>query len=138
MDENNRDWNLPIRILNETVKKLGLDRYIKEISNPDSWLFLRKLLYRKISIPQHWYVLHLINEEWREHSINKKAIPQRSHIGILLQECGLWEKSPLYKRWANILRLVIVRLSFRQMVWLGIRVFWKVVRVFRKEKVAGA
>ena len=134
VDENNRDWNLPIRVLNETVQELRLEHYIKEISNPDSWLYLRKLLFCKHKIPQHWFALHLINEEWRHHHINKKAIPKKSHLGIMLQDYELWERSPMHQRMANVLRLIIVRFSFKQVVGLGIKVFWKAVRLVKKEK----
>jgi len=131
----NSDWNLPIKILNETVTELGLTNYIKDLSNPDSWLFVRKLLLRNINIPNHWAVLHLVNEEWRHHRIDKKSIPRKSYLGKLLKQYDLLESSPLYKRMANILRLFIIRFSFKQIVGLGIMIFWKTIRVFKKEKI---
>jgi len=134
VDENNRDWNLPIRVLNETVQELRLEHYIKEISNPDSWLYIRKLLLCKYLFPNHWYALHLVNEEWRHHRIDKKSIPRKSYLGKLLKQYDLLESSPLYKRTANILRLFIIRFSFKQIVGLGIMIFWKTIRVFKKEK----
>ena len=71
VDAENRDWNKPIRILNETLEELGLHQYILEISNRDSWNDVRKLAIRKTPIPAHWYVIHWVNEEWRRNKIDK-------------------------------------------------------------------
>lgn len=135
VNDRNSDWNLPIKILNETVTELGLTNYIKEISNPDSWLYVCKLLLRNINIPNHWAVLHLVNEEWRHHHIDKKSIPRKSKLGKLLKQYDLQEPSPLYKRVANVFRLFIIRFSFKQIVGIGIMIFWKTIRVFKKEKI---
>ncbi|MBU0763751.1 MAG: hypothetical protein KJ607_02835, partial [Bacteroidetes bacterium] len=58
VDEDNRDWHKPIEILNNHVKQLGLTHYIKEFSNPDSWNYIRILLFRSICFPGHWYAVH--------------------------------------------------------------------------------
>jgi hypothetical protein len=71
VDAENRDWNKPIRILNETIEELGLQQYIFEISNRDSWNDVRKLAIRKTPVPAHWYVIHWVNEEWRRNNIHK-------------------------------------------------------------------
>jgi len=134
VNANNRDWNLPIRILNETIVTLGLIQYVYEISNPDSWIFVRKLLFRRIKIPKNWYVIHLINEEWRHNKINKKAIPKNSYLGVILQKYGLWEYSPLNQRLANKIRLIIIRFSVKQLIGILIRIFWRTVRLVKKEK----
>jgi hypothetical protein len=71
VDAENRDWNKPIRILNETIEELGLHQYTFEMSNRDSWNDVRKLIIRKPPVQEHWYIIHWVNEEWRRNKINK-------------------------------------------------------------------
>lgn len=134
VDENNRDWNLPIKILNDTINELQLNNYIKDFSNQDSWLIIRKMLYKDYAVPESWYALHLVNEEWRRNRINKNAIPYKSYIGKLLKTYGLLLPSPGTQRFKNLLRVVIIRISLQQIPGLINKYFWKFVRVFKKEK----
>jgi hypothetical protein len=115
VDENNTDWNLPIRILNEKIEEFGLTGYICEFTNRDSWLYVRQLLMRKKKFPDHWFALHLVNEEWRRNRIDKNAIPKRSRIAALLRQYRLYEQAPFSQRMANIFRLVILRFSGKQL-----------------------
>lgn len=78
VDENNRDWHLPIQILVDNVRNFGLDKYIQTFSNPDSWDLIRKTLKKDISIPEEWYVIHWVNEEWRRNKINKSIFLKKS------------------------------------------------------------
>jgi len=71
VDENNRDWHLPIQILNDGIEQMGLSGYIRNITNPESWYENRKMIIGKIDIPENWYAIHWINEEWRRNGINK-------------------------------------------------------------------
>jgi len=74
----NTDWHLPIQILCDNVFLLGLEKYIKDISNPDSWNLIRKLLIRGFDPPAGWYVIHWVNEEWRRNNIPKNKALQSS------------------------------------------------------------
>jgi hypothetical protein len=116
VDENNTDWNLPIRILNEKIEENGLNGYVCEFTNPDSWLYIRKLLMRNKEIPSQWFALHLVNEEWRRNRINKNAIPKRSLMAVLLRQYGLYEQAPFSRRTANLFKLVFVRFSMGQLL----------------------
>jgi hypothetical protein len=71
VDENNRDWHLPIQILNDGIEKFGLSEYIINITNPESWYENRKLILKNVELPEQWYAIHWINEEWRRNGINK-------------------------------------------------------------------
>ncbi len=71
VDENNRDWHLPIQILADNIKKLGLEDNIRDFSNPDSWDVVRKMLKSNYKYPEHWQVIHWVNEEWRRNGIPK-------------------------------------------------------------------
>lgn len=78
VDAENRDWNKPIRILNETIEELGLNQYIFEMSNRDSWNDVRKLIIRKTPVPENWYIIHWVNEEWRRNKIDKNYVGNNS------------------------------------------------------------
>ena len=81
VNENNTDWNLPIKILNENIVIFELQKYIKTFTNPDDWNFVKKLIYKNINIPEDWKAIHLLNEEWRKNKIIKGAVIKRSFIG---------------------------------------------------------
>jgi mannosyltransferase OCH1-like enzyme len=86
MNAENTDWHLPIQILNDNIRKLNLSHYIRKISNHDSWNFVRKLLVKNITIPEEWYAIHWINEEWRRNSVDKNLFHRKSTIGKLCQQ----------------------------------------------------
>jgi hypothetical protein len=76
----NRDWHLPIQILADNVKELGLEKYIKEFSNADSWNLIRKLLRKEYTPPPHWYIIHWVNEEWRRNGMDKTSALKSSYF----------------------------------------------------------
>ncbi len=80
VNADNRDWNKPIRLLNKGIEELGLGQYIVEMSNRDSWNDVRKMIKGKMKIPDHWYVIHWVNEEWRRNGINKDYSNPRSTL----------------------------------------------------------
>lgn len=86
VDENNTDWHLPIQILVDNVKELNLDKYITEFSNPDSWNLIRIFLQEEPEIPDNWYIIHWVNEEWRRNNINKDCFIGKSLFFKLLQK----------------------------------------------------
>ena len=102
----NKDWNLPIQILNKNIEQLHLQKYIHDISNPDDWNYIKKVLLRNIKIPSNWYILHLINEEWRKNHIEKNAIPQKSFIGKAIREFGLYHQTSLKVKLINYFRII--------------------------------
>ncbi len=106
VDAYNKDWNKPIEILNQNIEKFHLQKFIKEISNPDSWLYVRKLLYKNLKIKPEWFVIHLLNEEWRRNKIDKNAIPANSFLGKKLSSYGLLKKSSIALQTKNVLRII--------------------------------
>jgi len=89
VNENNRDWNKPIRILNETIDELGLGGYILDLSNQDSWLVVRKMVLRGTEIPVNWYAIHWVNEEWRRNKVDKRFSRRNSVLRKLLDQNNL-------------------------------------------------
>lgn len=106
------------------------------MSNPDDWNFIKKLLLRNIKIPSNWYVLHLINEEWRKNKINKNAIPHRSYIGKAIREYGLSYQTSLKGKLINYFRIIFTNKPLRQMYLFFARFFWKTVRMIINEKIS--
>lgn len=130
----NADWNLPIKILNDEIVALGLSSSIIEFSNQDSWRYIRTLLYRNPRLPAHWRVLHLVNEEWRRNKINKNAIPHFSFIGRKIAHHGVGVKASGVEVMKNYFRIVFPRSTFIQAYWLFAKMFWKTVRLVKKER----
>ena len=64
-------WHRLFRILNEIIEELELREYSVEILNRDSWNDVRKLVIRNTPGPEHWYIIHWVNEEWRRNKIDK-------------------------------------------------------------------
>ena len=107
VDENNKDWNLPIQILNDTIKELGLSIYIKTISNHDKWNDVRKMLFKDVNFPESWWAIHWINEEWRRNNIDKNIFYKGSSIG------------KLYEKFIGNDTKVLKKLSFRNKLKLS-------------------
>jgi hypothetical protein len=130
----NSDWNLPIKILNDEIVAQKLQDYIVEFTNRDSWMYVRKLLLRNVKIPESWKALHLVNEEWRRNRIDKTAIPRFSYLGKIIRSYNLETDSGFLKVFRNYFRITFPRNAIVQAYWLFARIFWKTVRVFKKER----
>lgn len=89
INENNKDWNKPIVILNKYVKELHLSQYIKEFSNQDKWTEVKKLLNSNPNLPEHYKVIHWVNEEWRRHKISKNFVITNSFYEKQLKKYNL-------------------------------------------------
>jgi len=86
LDELNKDWNRPIEILNRNVYNLGLEGYIRSFSNHDQWRRIRIFLLKNEKIPDHYFAIHWVNEEWRRHKLDKeKAIKNSFYYHSLKQ-----------------------------------------------------
>lgn len=86
VDENNRDWHKPIQILNDGIKKYKLSGYIRDITNPESFYEIRKLIIKPLEIPGNWYAIHWINEEWRRNRISKNYCGENSVLSQLFKK----------------------------------------------------
>ncbi|MDD2637011.1 MAG: glycosyltransferase [Bacteroidales bacterium] len=105
VDQNNRDWHLPIQILVDNVYVLKLDKYIKNFSNQDSWNIIREFLKKTVPIPENWYVIHWVNEEWRRNNISKIAFIKSSLI------FKLFEKHKIEVKPAKPLKSILINLK---------------------------
>lgn len=89
VDANNRDWFLPITILNDGVAKFQLEGFIyHNISNPDRWDIVQPLLESRKPIPAEWRVIHWMNEEWRSRGRDKNTLYERSVLADLALQYG--------------------------------------------------
>lgn len=81
---NNKDWMLPIQILNDNIVKLGLSNYIIGLSNKDSWYDIRNFFRAAKGLQPNWYALHWNNEELGRNALNKNvAIPHSLYAHLL-------------------------------------------------------
>jgi hypothetical protein len=95
VDEENKDWHLPIQILVNYVEKLDLSRYITGgISNFDHWDETSQFIKTRKKIPTDWYFIHWQNEEWRRQGIDKNNPRILSTLGKKLQEHKLLPEKP--------------------------------------------
>lgn len=105
INENNKNWNLPIEILNNYIKKYKLEHYIKDFTTPDNWFAIRRFLVKNKNINENIYAIHWINEEWRRHNISKRYFIKNSLIGILLKKYNV-----KYKK-ANFLNSISLKVK---------------------------
>lgn len=107
VNSENTDWHLPIAILNENIRKHNLKHHVREMSNPDRWIYVRRLLFRNLKPHSNWYVYHLMNEEWRKNHVSKETLPAYSTVGHLLTQYGLYSKTSRMKYYINLFRIVV-------------------------------
>lgn len=116
VDQNNRDWHLPIQILIDNVKKAGLTTYIREFSNPDSWNLIRKMLRKSQQIPEKWYIIHWVNEEWRRNNIDKYIVLRKSLFYTLANKYELEiEHAGAFKSYLIKFKLTKVSFALKQL-----------------------
>jgi hypothetical protein len=131
VDANNRDWNKPIQILNDTIEELDLQQYIVEMSNRDSWNDVRKMITRRKEIPENWYVIHWVNEEWRRNGINKDFSGKKSLLHDLYSRYEVpVKKLKLKEQLTNRLKLSFA-LAAMKMGWL---IVWGHVEYYLKRR----
>ena len=118
INEDNKDWNMPIQILVDEVKQQNLEEFILELTNPDSWRLIRKYLNTNITIPKSWYAIHWVNEEWKRNQINKNIFKANSTYGILMEKYGFSSNSiSKMSLFFYTLNLSYFAASLRQMPW---------------------
>ncbi len=87
----NKDWMLPINILNQHIKEEQLSEYIYSFTNEDSWPIVSQLLTGR-QYPQDWQAIHWMNEEFRRIGIPKDVYIKESLLGHLLNKYQLGQE----------------------------------------------
>lgn len=111
VDEENRDWHLPIQILVDNVHLFHLENDIKQFSNPDSWDLIRKMLSTNYNIPENWHIIHWVNEEWRRNKIDKYIFLKKSLFQKLAKQNNLILKPAKFPK-SLFIKLKLTKLSF--------------------------
>lgn len=105
----NKNWMLPIEILNEGIRTFDLSQYITDCSNIDSFPVVLGLLSHASPIPQHWKVIHWMNEEFRRMDINKNTFLPNSVLSHFLSRhrigFSVWEKMDIWKAKMQLSRI---------------------------------
>ena len=115
VNADNSDWNLPIKILNNNIEKYHLQSFIKEISNPDTWDYVKRLIVYDISPKEQWYVVHLMNEEWRRNNIRKDTALPWSFVGRQLTAYKLISDPSVYQCIVYILNVFSLLQSLKHL-----------------------
>lgn len=112
IDENNTDWHKPINILAENVSLLNLEKHIAtHHSTVDNWETVRKYLFTEEPLPDHWFFIHWMNEEWRTRMLEKHDFRIGSAYANKLIEHGLVQDDfTQYGKWKNNIRFGIKRI----------------------------
>lgn len=119
VNADNTDWNKPISILNQNIEKLKLGCYTKNISNADSWRLIRKMLVSCMPIPEHWYIIHWVNEEWRRNKIDKNHYRDHTTIGQLMNKYRIPKiKKTKSENFTESVRLSFLYAGLRQLPYL--------------------
>lgn len=114
VNSENTNWTLPIKILNNGIQKFELQSYIQPISNKDSWLEVSQLLNSK-KIPDKYYCIHWMNEEFRRLKLSKSEFPTNSNLYQLALQYhvaiypikGLWGKAKFAIKTSRLYYLLI-------------------------------
>lgn len=85
----NKNWMLPIEILNQGILKYELTPYIQKISNNDSFPEVMRMLSGKAAIPNEWKIIHWMNEEFRRLDISKSIFLKNSVVQQLLSKYAI-------------------------------------------------
>ena len=87
VNENNRDWLKPIRILNEEIEEAQLSKYIhKGIVNHDRWSMVDYFRCFPFQKPKNYYCIHWMNEEWRRRNLDKDECIRYSMLDKLMHK----------------------------------------------------
>lgn len=74
-DENTKVWLRPNEILNSHIHSLGLEHYIQyDKGSVDWWEEVEPFLKHDKELPDNWYFIHWMNEEWRNRDLVKNRI----------------------------------------------------------------
>jgi len=141
VNEDNTDWDLPIKILNKNIEKHHLLPYIKHFSNPDDWNYVKKLVISNVKIPDNWVAVHLLNEELRKNRIYKDAFSCYSFIGRQIKKNI---RQPLCTNFAHVLKnyyhaslpsnLMDISSNNQKIKFVFLHFYWKLTRTLKKSK----
>ncbi|MCB9276628.1 MAG: hypothetical protein H6564_21530 [Lewinellaceae bacterium] len=115
----NRDWLLPIRILNNNISRFQLDTYIIDITNKDRWEVVEYFIHHNATFSRKWYAFHWMNEEWRGRGIDKNVVPRASALWQLLVRYRIKADSlplPFFRvprAWRWLKKALLPRLPYR-------------------------
>jgi glycosyltransferase involved in cell wall biosynthesis len=80
-------WLLPIHILNQGIKRFGLEGAILPgISNFDVWSEIKPFIAGRRTFPQPWFAVHWMNELWRTLNAENGALNGRPITSLRLDK----------------------------------------------------
>lgn len=89
VDENNTDWNKPVRILSCAATMAGLvPQFRRRIGHLDEFIDVLPFCRLSVDIPRDWWAMHWCNEMWRRGHKQAKVKPN-SALDRLMKEYGI-------------------------------------------------
>lgn len=107
INQDNKDWHLPLQILNNGIESLDLRQYIVlGDSPPDKWDVVSKWVLSSAVLSEEFLYIHWLNEVWRSHKIDKESPVKGSLYQNLLEQYGIpYELSTRKFSWLKSLRV---------------------------------
>jgi hypothetical protein len=92
-DENTLEWLLPNKILNKNIELLGLSGFTRnDLSEIDWWEKIQEFVLSNKPIPENWFFIHWMNEEWRVKKICKDEFFKNTALGKIVESYGFKTK----------------------------------------------
>lgn len=85
VNEQNNDWDKPIRLLSRAVRRNRLLKYRHCIGHLDEFVDVLPFVRLPIRIPKDWWAMHWCNEMWRRGHQHLK-LHAESHLAELFRE----------------------------------------------------
>lgn len=90
VDEHNRDWVKPVRILCDEIERLGLTRFIVPgLANPEVWEEIEARVLSNAPLRDGIHVFHWCNEKWRTEGIQRDPALAGTTYSTLLELFGV-------------------------------------------------
>ena len=124
VNEENKNWMLPIEILNNGIQRYKLENYIQVISNNDSFPEVSSLLLSYKKINPDWKIIHWMNEEFRRMNISKSFFIKHSTLDYLLNQYAI--PHAIYRGCDTIRQHIILSRFFYLLKNIGSTLRWYV------------
>lgn len=100
------EWLLPNRILNKNIRELNLSGFIStDLSVDDWWEKIEIYLWTDKKIPDSWFFIHWMNEEWRVRKKDKNSVYNDTTIGELYKKYKLPVINPaFFSKWVILIK----------------------------------
>lgn len=99
-NENTKDWLLPNKILNEHIKNMQMEQYIRtDFGVNDWWPSVEPFLAQNKQFPKGWFCIHWMNEVWKTRKVSKHQAVKATAYQELLKKYNISHEQISYFSW---------------------------------------